>query len=109
MWFSYADDKTILFIHNDVHNHEKRLEQGRIFLTRWFENNFIKAYSEQLQAIAICVGERAYEGIDSFEVQGIKIKCEENVTLFGINIAYMLKMDNMFLKFIKRHQHIGLF
>ena len=50
----------------------------------------MKAYPEKF--LALCVGKRAYEGIDSSEVQGIKIKCEESVTLVGINIDYMLKM-----------------
>ena len=51
----------------------------------------MKAYHEKFQAIY--VGKRACTGIDSFEVQGIKIKYEESVTLFGINFDYINKMD----------------
>ena len=51
----------------------------------------MKAEPEKLQAI--CVGKRVFEGIDSFYLEGTQIKCEESVTLHGINIDHMLKMD----------------
>ena len=51
----------------------------------------MKANSETCQAIYF--GKMAYESIDSFDIHSIKIKCEKSVTLLGINIDYMLKID----------------
>ena len=89
--YNYADDNTVSFIHKDLHILKNVLEQESMNLIKWFENNFMKANPEKFQAI--CLGKRAYEGIDSFDLEGSQIKCEENVTLLGINIDHMLKMD----------------
>ena len=89
--YNYADDNTVSFIHKDLHILKNVLEQESMNLIKWFENNFMKANPEKFQAI--CLGKRAYEGIDSFDLEGTQIKCEENVTLLGINIDHMLKMD----------------
>ena len=89
--YNYADDNTVSFIHKDLHTLKNVLEQESMNLIKWFENNFMKANPEKFQAI--CLGKRAYEGIDSFDLEGTQIKCEENVTLLGINIDHMLKMD----------------
>ena len=60
LWFSYADDNTILFIRDyDLPILKNVLDQQSIFLIKWFENNFMKAYPEKFH---------------SFEVQGIKCK-----------------------------------
>ena len=89
--YNYADDNTVSFIHTDLHTLKNVLEQESMNLIKWFENNFMKANPEKFQAI--CLGKRAYEGIDSFDLEGTQIKCEENVTMLGINIDHMLKMD----------------
>ena len=89
--YNYADDNTVSFIHKDLHILKNVLEQESLNLIKWFENNFMKANPEKFQAI--CIGKRAYENIDSFDLGGTQIKCEDNVTLLGINIDHMLKMD----------------
>ena len=35
-----------------------------------------------------------HDNIESFQIGQTNIKCEENVTLLGINIGFMLKFDN---------------
>ena len=43
---------------------------------------------------AICIGKNAHENIASFKVDSVEIKCEENVTLLGANIDFMLSFDD---------------
>ena len=52
----------------------------------------MKANPDKLQAI--CIGKKAHDNIESFQIGQTNIKCEENVTLLGINIDFMLKFDN---------------
>ena len=90
--YNNADDNTVSFIHKDLHILKNVLEQESMNLNiKWLNNNFMKANPEKFQAI--CLGKRAYEGIYSFDLEGTQIKYEENVTLLGINIDHMLKMD----------------
>ena len=89
--YNYVDDNTVSLFIKIYIILTNVLEQESIFLIRCFENDFMKANPEKFQAICVC--KRAYEDINSFEVQGIKIKCEESVTLLVINIDYMLTMD----------------
>ena len=39
-------------------------------------------------------GEKAHENIESFKIGQTNIMCEENDTLLGVNIHFMLKFDN---------------
>ena len=54
--------------------------------------NFMKANPTKFQAI--CIGKNAHENIASFKVDSVEIKCEENVTLLGVNIDFMLSLDD---------------
>ena len=42
---------------------------------------------------AICIGKKTHDNIDSFQIGQTSIKYNDNVTLLGINIDYMLKFD----------------
>ena len=54
---------------------------------------------------AICIGKREHEEITSFNIDSAEIKCEDNVTLSGINIDFMLQFDAHVPKFIKELQN----
>ena len=54
--------------------------------------NFMKANPTKFQAI--CIGKRAHDNITSFNIDLAEIKCENNVTLLGINIDFMLRFDD---------------
>ena len=85
--YNYADDNTLSFIHKDLLYLRSVLEQESLFLISWFDKNFMKANPEKFQAIFI--GKKSHENIDSFEVGQTNIKCDDNVTLLGINLDYM--------------------
>ena len=51
----------------------------------------MKANPDKFQAI--CIGKKSHDNIDSFQVGQTNIKCDDNVTLLGINLDYMLKFD----------------
>ena len=42
---------------------------------------------------AICIGKKTHDNIDSFQIGQTNIKYNDNVTLLGINIDYVLKFD----------------
>ena len=42
---------------------------------------------------AICIGKKTHDNIESFQIGQTNIKCDDSVTLLGINIYYMLKFD----------------
>ena len=42
---------------------------------------------------AICLGRKTHEIVTSFNINDTAIKCEDNVTLLGIDIDYMLNFD----------------
>ena len=52
----------------------------------------MKANPEKFQAI--CVGKKCHDTIKSFRIGDTDIPCEDNVTLLGINIDFMLKFDD---------------
>ena len=74
----------------------------------------MKANSTKFQAI--CIGKRAHDDITSFNIDSAEITCEENVTLLGINIDFMLRFDVHVFQICKRAskqlavlKHIGRF
>ena len=60
----------------------------------------MKANSTKFQAIGI--GKRAHDNITSFNTDSAEIKCENNVTLLGINIDSMLRFDDHVSQICKR-------
>ena len=48
----------------------------------------MKANPTQFQAI--CIGKKGHDNINSFNSDSAETKCEDNVTLLGINIDFML-------------------
>ena len=52
----------------------------------------MKANPDKFQAI--CLGHKAANNIKSFKISNTEIKCEENITLLGVNIDYQLKFDD---------------
>ena len=51
----------------------------------------MKANPDKFQAI--CIGQKTHDNIDSFQIGQTTIKCDDNATLLGINIDYLLKFD----------------
>ena len=51
---------------------------------------------------AICIGKRTHDDITSFKVDSAEIKCEDNATLLGINIDFMLRFDDHVSQICKR-------
>ena len=51
---------------------------------------------------AFCIGKRAHDDITFFNIDSADIKCENNVTLLGINIAFMLRFEDHVSQICKR-------
>ena len=51
----------------------------------------MKANPDKFQAS--CIGKKTHDNIDSFLSCQTNIKCDDNVTLLGINLDYMLHFD----------------
>ena len=52
----------------------------------------MKANPTQFQAI--CIGKNAHDSITSFNIDSVDYKREDNATLLGINIIFMLRFDD---------------
>ena len=89
---SYADDNTLSFIHKDLTILKIVLEQESTTLISWFIQNFMKANPDKFQAI--CVGKKAHDNIESFQIGQTNIKREDNVNLLGIYIDIMPKIGD---------------
>ena len=67
----------------------------------------MKANPDKFQAI--CIGKKIHDNIDSFQVGQTNIKCDDNVTLLGINLDYMLKFDTHVSEICKKDsQHLAI-
>jgi hypothetical protein len=69
-------------------------------LINWFSLNLMKANPDKFQAIAI--GKKAKNQNLSFNLNGNKIVCEDNVKLLGVTIDSDLNFDNHISKMCKK-------
>ena len=90
--YNYADDNTVAYIHKDLNTLKLVLENESLNLISWFEDNFMKANPDKFQAI--CAGKKCHGNIKSFRIGDTDISCEDNVSLLGVNIDFMLKFDD---------------
>ena len=90
--YNYADDNTLSYIHNDCKVLKDVLQKDSETLIKWFDFNSMKANPDKFQAI--CLGKKANENITSFNISNTDIQCEDNVTLLGVNIDFLLKFDS---------------
>ena len=90
--YYYADDNTFCYTHTDFTILKSILENESNILISWFSENLIKANPDKFQAI--CVGKKPHENIKYFQIGQTNNTCKENVTLFGINIDFMLMFDS---------------
>ena len=51
---------------------------------------------------AISIEKKAHDDITSFNIDSVEIKCEDNVTLLGINIDFMLRFDDHVTQICKK-------
>ena len=98
--YNYADDNTVSFIHKDFNFLKSVLESDSLNLISWFEENSMKANPDKFQAI--CIGKKTYDNIETFRIGETDIKCENNVSLLGINIDFMLKFDDHVTEICKK-------
>ena len=63
-----------------------------MYLVQWFTQNLMKANPDKFQAI--CIGQRSHDSISSFKLNDTIIKCDDNVTLLGVNIDFMLNFND---------------
>ena len=90
--YNYADDNTLSFAHPDCSVLKSVLVRDSEKLIDWFSFNCMKANPDKFQAI--CMGKKANDTIKSFNIANTEIVCENNVTLLGVNIDYLLKFDD---------------
>lgn len=90
--YNYADDNTLSFFHCDIDVLKRVLQNESLLLIKWFEENMMKANPDKFQAI--CIGKKTHESISHFKLQDFEIECEDDVTLLGVDIDYMLNFSN---------------
>ena len=85
---------------NDIDVVTKTLENDSMELINWFSLNLMKANPDKFQAIAI--GKKKKSQNLSFNLNGNKIVCEDNVKLLRVTIDSDLNFDNHIRKCVKR-------
>ena len=90
--YNYADDNTVSKCDTNLENVISDLEEDNLTLIKWFSINLMKANPDKFQAIAI--GKKTKQHNISFDLNGIKINCEEIVKLLGVTIDSELNFDN---------------
>ena len=90
--YNYADDNTLSFIHKSLNILREILQGESILLIQWFTQNLMKANLDKFQAI--CIGLKSHDAISSFKINDTIIKCDDNVTLLGVNIDFMLNFND---------------
>ena len=66
-----------------------------------FSENFMQANPSKFQAN--CIGKTAHDVITSFNINSVKIQCEDNVTLLGVNIDFMLRFEDHISEICKKN------
>ena len=61
-------------------------------LIDWFDINWMQADPEKFQALAI--GKKTIDKKPVFEINDVKISCDETVKLLGVEIDYLMKFDS---------------
>ena len=90
--YNYADDNTLSFSCPDFGNLMKCLVEDSKTLIDWFDINWMQANPEKFQALAI--GKKTFDKKPVFEINDVKISCDETVKLLGVEIDYLLKFDS---------------
>ena len=103
--YNYADDNKLSYIHSDCKVLKDVLQKDSETLIEWFNFNSMKANPDKFQAI--CHGKKANENITSFHISNTDIQCEDNVTLLGVNIDFLLKFDSHVTDICKKKASIG--
>ena len=98
--YNYADDNTVSNCDNDIDVVTKTLENDSMELINWFSLNLMKANPDKFQAIAI--GKKNKSQNLSFNLNGNKIVCEDNVKLLGVTIDSDLNFDNHISEMCKK-------
>ena len=89
--YNYADDNTLSKICSSFVEMKDCLEKECKILIDWFDSNGMKANPEKFQAI--CFGKKTSNSVNSFNIGGLEISCQETVKLLGIDIDFLLKFD----------------
>ena len=66
----------------------------------------MKAKPDKFQAI--CIEKKTYDNIETFRIGETDIKCENNVSLLGIDIDFMLKFDDHVTEICKKGLRIAV-
>ncbi len=89
--YNYADDNTLSFKSKNPDTLVKTLENDSLKLIKWFNENHMKATPEKFQAIAF--GRKTHNLQISFNLDGVNIKCDEEVKLLGVTFDFMLNFN----------------
>ena len=84
--YNHADDNTLSFIHKSLNILREILQGESILLIQWYIENLMKANPYNFQAI--CIGQKTYDAISSFQLNDTVINCDNNGTLLGVNIDH---------------------
>lgn len=101
--YNYADDNTLSVVSNSRNDLVMSIEQQGSSMTRWFENNQMKANPDKYQTIIFGKRKANYE---TFKISGAQIVSTAQVKLLGIrideNLSFREHASSVFKKAAKQ-------
>lgn len=98
--YNYADDNTLSYSDTDINKVVEILEQESLNLIHWFSHNQMKANPDKFQALAI--GLKTAKQNISFDLDGNKIMCDDEVKLLGVTIDSQMKFNTHISNIVKK-------
>ena len=88
---NYADDNTLSYSHNNANTLKHHLQVDCVAILHWFKENKMQANPYKFQAI--CFGKKGFTDITELIVDNKTIRCDNSVTLLGIELDNMLTFN----------------
>lgn len=98
--YNYADDNTLSFKSKNPDTLVKTLENDSKNLIIWFSTNHMKANPEKFQAISF--GKKTHKLNITFNLDGVNVKCEEEIKLLGVTFDFMLNFNSHIANICKK-------
>ncbi len=81
---NYADDNSLAIIDSDINVIKAELEVVSEFAIQWFKENFMQVNASKFQSL--CVSKTVNPPVLELFIDGITVRSEPRVKLFGIHI-----------------------
>ena len=97
---NYADDNTLSYSHNNANTLKHHLQVDSVAILHWFKEKKMQANPDKFQAT--CFGKKGITDIAELIVDNKTIRCDNSVTLLGIEFDNMLTFNSHIASLCKK-------